>query len=272
MIDYHVHSDCSGDSSAPMLDLCRAAIDRGITSVCFTEHIDFEPTDSCYGAFDYARYISRIHEAKEAFAGALDIRCGVEVDFQGKFRSHIEGFLDGKDFDFVLGAAHYVDGVILEDHRRYFPGKTPLEAYAPYFDNTLAAVETGWFDGIAHLDLCKRYGVRYFGPFDWSPHRERIERILRAVIERGMALEINTSGLRQSPRDLYPCRGILDLYFSLGGRSITVGSDAHRVADVGVGIAEALEIARGIGFEDVATYSRRGRGVAGIEPPPAPPW
>jgi histidinol-phosphatase (PHP family) len=257
VIDYHVHSDCSGDCSAPMLDVCRAATGRGIETICFTEHIDFEPTDLCYGTFDYAGYKSRIAEAQEAFAGVLDIRCGVEVDFAGRHRAQIEDFLAEKEFDYVLGATHYVGRVILEDHERYFPGKSAQEAYTPFFDNTLETVQTGWFDTVAHLDLCKRYGVHYLGAFDWEPHRERIEQILREVIERDMALEINTSGLRQLPGETYPCRQILEGYYALGGRAITVGSDAHYVGDVGRGIPQALEMARDVGFEHVRVFKAR---------------
>ena len=164
----------------------------------------------------------------------------------------------------MLGATHYVDGVILEDHECYFPGKSADEAYTPYFDNALATVETGWFDTLAHLDLCKRYGVRYFGRLDWAPYRERIEQILSAVIARDMAIEINTSGLRQSPEDTYPCRTILELYFSLGGRLITVGSDSHKVPDVGAGIDTALQLAREVGFDSVATFSGRQRSLTSI--------
>ncbi len=259
MIDYHVHSNCSGDSTAPMLDVCRTAIKRGITEICFTEHVDFEPTDTCYQKFDYQHYLRCVERARETFTGQLVIRAGIEVDYQRKYHSLIGDFLAHKTFDYVLGAAHYVDGIILEDHEKYFPGKTAYDAYAPYFDNVLAVVETGWFDSLAHPDLCKRYGVRYFGRFDPEPHSDVLDRIARALIERGMAMEINTSGLRQSPRDLYPDIRILHRYRTLGGKNITVGSDSHRVPDAGAGIAEALSAAAVVGYDYVDTFVQRTR-------------
>lgn len=264
MIDCHVHSDCSGDCKAPMTDMCRAAVERGIKIICFTEHIDFEPTDSCFQRFDYDHYNCQITEARQAFDGVLDIRSAIEVDFQVRYRSEIEELLARTEFDYVLGAAHYVDGVILEDHERYFPGKSAEEAYAPYFDNALAAVETGWFDTLAHLDLCKRYGVRYYGPFDWKPYREKIEQILKAVIDRQMTLEINTSGMRQSPEDTYPSRELLQLYASLGGKLVTLGSDAHRPEHVGEGIPAAAEVAKELGFTSASTYVCRERAAVPI--------
>jgi len=237
---------------------------RGLKEICFTEHIDFDPTDSCYGTFNYALYLNQIDEARGLFGNVMSIRCGVEIDYQDKYRSQIRDFFDGKKFDYIIGAAHYVNGIILENHNRYFPGKTASEAYMPYFDNTLAAVETGLFDCIAHLDLCKRYGVRYLGPFNWEPYRERIEEILRAVISKDMALEINTSGLRQSPKDIYPTEGILSLYRSLGGSHITVGSDSHKVEDVGAGVIHALGIARNTGFNAVSVFTNRCRNELNI--------
>lgn len=259
MIDCHVHSDCSGDSASSMTDMCRSAVERGIRIISFTEHVDFEPTDVCYQTFDYSLYKRSIGEARRAFDGVLDIRCGIEVDFVTKYRSEIDRLLEHTEFDYVVGAAHYVDGVILEDHEQYFPGKSPEEAYAPFFANVLAAVETGWFDTLAHLDLCKRYGVRYYGPFDWRPYREVIEQILRAVIGRGMSLEINTSGLRQSPEEAYPSLDLLRLYASMGGKLIALGSDAHKPEDVGSGIESTIEAVRELGFVSVSTYLGRNR-------------
>lgn len=259
MIDYHLHSERSGDASGSIIDACSRALEVGLTELCFTEHLDFEPTDECYGAFDYDLYATQIDRAQQEFAGKLTIRMGVEVDFQSKHRDRIEEYLSRAEFDYVLGSAHYVGGIILEDHSRYFPGKTPREAYEPYFENALEVVETGWFDCIAHLDLCKRHGVRYLGDFDCSAHWEWIDRVLAGVVASDMALEINSSGLRQSPSDTYPCEEILRRYRALGGRTITVGSDSHRPGDVGAGVAQALDLARSVGFDSLSTFCRRVR-------------
>lgn len=256
MIDSHVHSHCSGDCRTPMRDVCLAAIERGITDLTFTDHVDFDPNDLCYGMFDYELYKRRIAEVRDEFGGKLTINCGIEVDFTVKYQGDIKEFIKDKEFDFILGAAHYVDGVILEEHETYFPGKCVYEAYAPYFETALAAAGSGLFDALAHVDLCKRYGVLYYGPFDWSPHRAIIEKILTLIIAQNMALEINTSGLRQAPGETYPGRSILELYQSLGGRVVTIGSDAHRAADVGAGIDQAHKMASEIGLAQISPSSR----------------
>lgn len=259
MIDYHVHSSLSGDSAASIAAVCGAAASAGLREICFTEHIDFEPTDPSYGAFDYDRFALEVARAREQFDGALEIRLGVEVDFQERYRSQIEAFLAANDFDYVLGSAHYVDGIMLEKHAAYFGSRTRDEAYEPYFVSVLAAVETGWFDALAHIDVCKRYGVRYFGQFDWLAYKARIDDVLRAVIRRDMTLEVNSSGVRQSPGEPYPAGGILHRFRELGGRHVTVGSDAHKSEDVGAGICEALEIIAQTGFDSVDTFRSRER-------------
>lgn len=265
MIDYHVHSERSGDANGSILEACASAVNAGLTHICFTEHVDFEPTDSSYGFFNYTLYRDQVDAAREAFADKLNISFGIEVDYQKRYSSQISDFFDGKDFDYIIGSAHYIDGILLEEHERYFPGKELKQAYEPYFNNVLAVVETGWFDTLAHMDLCKRYGVRYFGPFDPEPHWEQITGILKAVIDKGMTLEVNTSGLRQSPKDTYPSEKIVEQYYVMGGRSTIVGSDAHNPNDIGAGISTALDMVRKVGFNSVDIYSKRQRSIITLD-------
>jgi histidinol-phosphatase (PHP family) len=115
--------------------MCRRAIDLGMSEIAFTEHVDFEPTDPTYGGFDHSRYMGDIAEARQEFGDRLIIHAGVECDYQDRYRRELEAFLSDKDFDYVLGGAHYADGLLLETHHEtYFPKKTEREAYTAYFD------------------------------------------------------------------------------------------------------------------------------------------
>ena len=257
MIDYHVHSAYSGDSLTRLYDMCAKAVEIGITEIAFTEHLDFTPTDISYGSLIYDKWMEEIEEAREKFAGRLTILSGVEVDFQEKYIPEIKEFLDSHKLDFVLGSAHYVDGILLEEHEKYFPGKTERQAYLPYFETAIAAVESGLFDGLAHMDLCKRHGVRYFGEFRPEDYLPEIESVLKALIRQGMALEINTSGLRQAPKKIYPGLEILRIYTDLGGRNVTVGSDAHYPHHLGLGLNEAIEMLESVGISGIARYRER---------------
>jgi histidinol-phosphatase (PHP family) len=249
VIDCHVHSRFSGDAHAGISDMCARAAELGLTEIVFTEHIDLDPHDEWANtAFDYKVWTEEIAAARESFAGRLLIRAGAEVDYQRRCRPTIERFLEDHRFDYVIGSVHYANGVILEDHKRYFPGKNARDAYAPYFEAAVSAAETGLFDALGHMDLCKRYGVLYYGPFAVDEFRSEVEEVLRAVIRQGMALEINTSGLRQAPKEAYPGVDALRLYKELGGTVVSIGSDSHKLEHLGMGLEEAMAMVEEVGL------------------------
>ncbi len=59
------------------------------------------------------------------------------------------------------------------------------------------------------------------------------------MVERGVALEINTAGLRQGVGATYPCEEHVALYVACGGSLLTIGSDSHQPAD----LADSYEVA-----------------------------
>ena len=262
MIDYHAHSALSVDSDTPMVDICAAATERGITEIAFAEHMDFIPEEANTGYFDYDAYMRDIAACRSRFAGRLAVRAAIEVDYCPDFEDDIAAWLASKEFDFVVGSVHYIRsrGNISEPRAHEFFGDRPVEeAYADYLRLVLQSARFGLWDALGHLDLIKRYGVETYGPFDPEPFRGIIDDTLRAVIDGGMALEINTSGMRQGPREAYPGSAVLRRYRELGGRLLTVGSDSHDAAHVGAGVPEALRLAQDLGFTHVARYCARRR-------------
>lgn len=257
MIDYHLHTGCSHDAEGSIIETCEAAVKAGLREICITEHLDFEPTDDCYGYFDYDLIKNEIDAARIAFAGKLEIRFGAEFDFIPKYRSQIRDSAASMDFDFILGAVHWINETPLVFPDECFAGKSAIEAYTPYFETVLALVETGIFDSLAHLDICKRHGMRFYGAFDLKPFSEIIDRILRGVIERDMCLEVNSSGLRRGSGETFPGRPILQRYYDMGGRLITVGSDSHNPENVGFGINQAIDLIKEVGFGEISVYNQR---------------
>ena len=54
-----------------------------------------------------------------------------------------------------------------------------------------------------------------------------------------------------------PCTDILRRYKELGGELITIGSDAHKVEELGRGLDRAEEVLREAGFEYYTVYDAR---------------
>jgi len=264
LVDYHLHSTYSADGFSSIADFCQRALELGSVEIGFCEHADFDPRDRCYDYFDYTAFRRQIETQRQRYGHSLAVRAAVEVTYQASREEEIALFLADKELDYVVGSVHLVEdgmdwAMISEDGRcgRYFEQRTVQAAYRLYFAELRRAVASGLFDLIGHFDPVKRYGVGYYGPFDPAVFADEIHDILELAVEKGVGLEINTSGLRQAPQETYPGLAILKCYRHLGGEVLTVGSDAHSVADLGGGFSDALALACQAGSRAIALFEER---------------
>lgn len=109
------------------------------------------------------------------------------------------------------------------------------------------------FDIIGHADLCKKFC--FYPKEDCTP---LFESFLRAAREHGAAIELNTAGLRKECREIYPSPQIVRLASS-AGVAITFGSDAHAPGEVGLNLAEAVQLARSCGYTHYCRFAQRRR-------------
>lgn len=260
LVDLHVHSSCSEDGVSSIGEYAHRARDLELAEVGFCEHADFDPRDRAYGSLDLARYDRELGAAQAAVPG-VRLRQGVEITYQASLEDEIRTWLAGHPWDYVVASVHlvdYVDGwAIISEPRAigaYFTTHNQRQAYTPYFEELQRAAQSGVAEVLGHFDLVKRYGVGQYGPFDPTCFEEEIRAVLCAAVENGVGLEINTSGLRQLPREPYPALAVLRWYRALGGEILTIGSDAHHADDLGAGVAETLDLARAAGFRAIATY------------------
>lgn len=255
-VDYQVHSLCSHDGLASIREQCIAALSIGLDEIGFSEHKDFDPADPAVDYFDYARYADEIAKAREEFSRKLTVRMGVEVDYQKWFEESIAAYLDEHPFDFVIGSVHYVDSAMLMTSP-YLERRSKEQCYRDYYGAILDSVRSGLIDIVGHLEYANRRGVGLFGPFDPTPYRTQVEELFDEMISAGVALEINTAGIRQGVGTTYPCEEHVALFRERGGSRLSIGSDSHQPADLGSRYTVAADMALRCGLTHVLTWSNR---------------
>ena len=270
-LDAHLHTDLSPDSDVPIDAYGRQAIERGIPEIAITDHVDFEPAAPAYDFAPFAIRERVVREAAERWADrGLAIRFGVEITWDRRFADDIRDHLGRHAYDFVIGSVHvYRDSPYAAPNvAGWVAGRSLADIVAPYFDEVEAGARSGLFDAMGHIDFIKRYLAPHVTAADLAGAPELYEPILHALVESGTALEINTSGLRQVANETYPSPAIVARYRALGGRSVTVGSDAHRAEAFAWGLDDGYAAVRAAGF-DALTFRRGGAPVA-IATEPAP--
>lgn len=258
VFDYHVHSTFSVDCTIPIEASCRAAIAAGVTEIAITDHVDHVPADLGYGFYRPDDYLRELDRVRDLLSGELMVLRGLEVDYNDSTVEQVARFMGeyGREYDFVIGSVHYFsDGAMIFPD--YFAGRALDDVFLPYLGQIERAVETGWFDSIGHLDLPKRYAPKTHRDYSPERYRERLVPIFDLMISRGVGFEINTSGLRQTPRTSMPGPAIVRWYVERGGQIITTGSDSHAAQTVGAGVQKTLDMLTLCGVETVASYRNR---------------
>lgn len=252
--DSHVHSDCSRDANDPTMMMCESAARLGLYSITMTDHCEC----NAYRTEGYDKSARQSYfEARKAgavFHGRLNIYSGVELGQPMQDLSAADDVLEACDFDFVLASVHSTKNNV--DFYDMDYARTDIDdALNRYFNEIQEMIEWGKFDSLAHLTYPWRYIVgEHNMKIDDKKYAGRIDEVLKALILRHKALEVNTSGLRQKIGTTLPDLSIIARYRELGGKLITVGSDAHRWADVGGGVEKGFSLLLSAGFHHFTVY------------------
>ncbi|MGV8981886.1 histidinol-phosphatase HisJ family protein [Clostridium sp.] len=255
--DHHVHTEFSGECSTPMEVIINRAMLLGLKEVMFTDHLDFDypSADICFEV-DYKKYIEVLEKLTVQYSD-MDILLGIEVGYQPGLNERINQLLNSHDFDFVICSIHAWNGAAL-DKGDLFKGRSQEEGYRAYFDILKYTIENfDNFDVIGHLDFIVRYGDFENKSIRYEDYKIILDEILSLIIKKGKGIELNTSGLRYKLSSMHPSRQILTRYFELGGRIITIGSDAHKLNDLYADFDKAILELKEIGFSEITTFKNR---------------
>lgn len=230
--DLHVHTLYSCDSKTSMAKYCDEAVSRGISCICFTDHVDYNKRDYGYGFYNPSAFFEEFHRIREVYGENIKLLCGIEFSEPHLYRKEFES-LCGLPYDFVLGSVHYwVDDLFASEMEKN--GITLENAFEVYWQEIYKAVSFGEFDSLAHMDFPKRY----YKNSVWNENQ--VSDIFKMMVKNNISLEINTSSLRKGLSETMPCGELLKVYEKVGGRNITIGSDAHSAEELGKGYEHAV--------------------------------
>jgi len=244
IFDCHLHTRHSWDSEEPMQTYCRRAVALGIDAICFTDHLDFQEEE--LGYYKPEAYFAELERAREEFADRLLILAGLEISEPHLHQDELER-ANRWPYDFILGGMHFWG-------YPYFNVMDKADYPAccvAYWEAMRAMVSCGGFDALAHLDFPKRY----LRCLEYEP--QVLDEIFALLIKNNIVLEINTSSLRWGLTEPMPGEALLRQYISHGGRYVTLGSDAHRAADLYAHVPEVRAWAEGFGLESVYFKERK---------------
>jgi len=257
--DYHVHTLFSPDSKMEPEEAILAARASGVTDICFTEHMDLGHHMESFNRIpDFERIENSISQLRKKYP-EINIGKGIEVGYIPDTAKQTAAVLSGQTFDFVLLSAHCVDGIdcYLPESKRDRDKVTAYERYLEtVYDSVMDDNLTECYDCISHIGYiakCNHYEDNTF-PHQLFP--ELFDKILREIIKRGKGIEVNTSGINRAGHML-PHPSIIRRYHELGGRIITIGSDAHKPQNVGAYIKDAIDIIAEAGFQEITLFKNR---------------
>ena len=260
--DIHMHSNFSHDSEHTPEEMVLGAIEKGLKVICFTDHYDKD--DFAWGqedVFDPEEYFRVMKPLQKKYNNQIDMRIGVEIGMQPYLEPFYREFVKKYPFDFVIGSVHSIRKSDIA-HRDIFQEYSDDDVYRMTLEETLEDVRLyDDFDTLGHLDYVKRYVLKHFGEETGQlieeEHAEVLTEILKEIIRRDIALEVNTGSLRYGYSFTNPSAAILQRYRELGGQLLTLGSDAHTAAHVGGGFDTLPAMLTELGFTSYVVFRQR---------------
>ena len=258
--DAHIHSMASPDSEMDPVDVVLALKSKGLGTT-FTEHVDFvtptkgkdlTATDAPKGAKDFVCDFD-MYPARYRYLRSNSVLLGLEIALTAAYHE-LNIQTASQDYDFILGSIHFVDGYDIF----YETSKMEAESFCcRYLTYSLEMVELcGFFDSFAHIDYITRYSEQADKHFIYHNYPKEFDALLKAIADRDLAIEINTARFANSKA----AKKLLPIYIrfrELGGRYVTIGSDAHKKFALGRFYGKAVEMAKMAGLTPVYYKNRK---------------
>ncbi len=239
--DGHIHTHFCHHAVGTMEEYVTAAIVKGMRRICFLEHMEEGIQSSritWLSEADFDEYFRLGKALQKKYEGSITIALGVEVGYNPECSDRLLERLAARDWDQIGISYHFHRLQADEDHfnvvsksdRRVFniSLQEAEEIQRQYYRLLIEAVHILPGTLLCHMDGVLRY---YPERGRLAPPWELIDQLLETVAQRGMTLELNTSGINIRG-EAFPGKEIR-MRAEEKGIDFQAGSDAHRPEDIG---------------------------------------
>ncbi|HLW00547.1 MAG TPA: PHP domain-containing protein [Ktedonobacterales bacterium] len=247
--DFHSHV-----SRTSAREMVQAARDKGIKILGLSEH-DFQmkeirplllhlPREGVMMSLE--EYVDAVRQAAEELD--FDVRLGMEVDFIPSKNETIHTFIQEVSWDFLIGSVHEIDDEVYESDQITWSQEAGQARWLRYYELLRAAVSSGYFSLVSHPVRLYRTNQHIPPTLD-----EEMEHLAAEAARYNVALELNGYDILHYPELVKRLARACALHHA----PISVGSDAHRPAEIAQAHAQTAAILQEVGISTVRIWKRR---------------
>lgn len=254
--DYHMHTPLCGHAVGEPDEYAAHAVKIGFKEIGFSDHaplVAYEDPKIAMRFDQLPQYHTMIENAQSRFKNQLVVKIALEADYIMGHEEKTKKIISSYPYDYIIGSVHYIGGWGFDnpaDIKRW-ETKSIDQVYRQYYHLLRLSAQSGLFDIMGHVDLVKKFGHR-----PGMDMTDEIRETAKVFKETGVAVEINTAGLRKPVKEMYPSLAALTIYRQ-AGVPLTFGSDAHDPKDVGEDFAGAVDLARAAGYTEYLIFKQR---------------
>ena len=254
--DFHLHTQFSFDGRARMEEYVLEAIRLGMEEICITEHQELYESGTEYRPYDGEGYLAEVKRLQELYGQQLILRHGLELGLRRDTADVANMLAQKYPYDFIILSAHWCEGG-KNFYSRPWDGWTNGDVFRLYLENFLDYIElVPDFDVLGHITYYSRKSPYPEKAFHYGDAPDQLDTLFRRLIQRGKGIEINTSTVDALGFSM-PDGDILSRYRELGGEILTIGSDAHSLAQFHRGLSHGEAAAKQAGFTHYTTFAKR---------------
>ncbi|SDD71203.1 histidinol-phosphatase (PHP family) [Paenibacillus sp. UNCCL117] len=258
--DLHTHHERCGHAIGTIRDYVEAGIRHGLQVIGISDHSPYFASGEdqaqpgiAMAKSEFSRYIDEVLKLKAEYAGRIEVLLGVESDFFPEHAETYRAVYAQYPFDYIIGSVHLSGGVSIFNRKRWKGLDEPqqVEQKEIYYDLIEQSARSGMFQILGHIDA-----MRGYYPAFSDIKTEAVDRTLKVIGERNIAIEINTSGKTKDCGGWYPIHEVLERAFHYNV-PVTFGSDAHVPDRVGDDWDEVAATLKSIGYREWVYFKEK---------------